>query len=172
MGYKNLHVIASYTSLQEYPGFIPFIVNNDIDLTLIPKDEYLPNVYSRYTKYSIILNGFCNDQLFHRENGASDGSISLEQDWKDNLIFYYERDNLNSFIDQDISIFEEYAKFLNWPLKTLRDFHHLTNFGLHWETAKDLFNLFSTDANNSKLIQGSSFYQGLKRMEKPTLNKP
>lgn len=153
LGYKNLHIIGSHTSLQEYPKFVDFIKQN-FNYSFVPKELYFPDAYSKYAKHKIILNGFCNDQLFHKGISTSNSSLALEDPWQNFIKKYYKERNIESFIDNDISIFEEYSSYLNWPIYTLRDFYHLVNFGLHWEVARDTFNLVSTTPNENKPLTG------------------
>lgn len=144
---NRLHVVCAESSPEEYPWFYRHLIDRGVRVTVTDKLVITLNEL----ECSVIVNGWCADQLFGSNIHLRDLSL-YNAPWVDALRSMFEQSRINlsarsyEYLE---AVYTDYAKRLGFPIEQWCEFAWLFNFGVKWTYVQHDQNLALAGGKNA-----------------------
>lgn len=126
---ERIKLICTSSSIDEFPGFVPWISKQGVDVIAGSPDVYKTALAENVV---VLLNGNCGDQQFSSLVNTDYPEyylIPVEEGIKK----VYEQTSLEELIEPTIERIKEYGSKLGLDIKTFGQASLLCNYGIKWE---------------------------------------
>lgn len=147
---ERLHVICAESSLEEYPYFYRWMLENKIRVTVT--ETLIPEL--RNVSCSAVVNGWCADQLFG-SNIHGRNSDWYNMPWMDGLKLAFEDRYIplsNRSFEIIEAVYKDYGKQLGFEIDKFCEFAWLFNFGVKWSYVQAEQSMSLAGTENSKKV--------------------
>lgn len=122
--YKNIHIVYTKYSVEEYPLFFEYLEKTGITLQMASPGRALDEAHAKATQEGFAVSGWCADQLFGSQINHNYQGWYFK-DWRPWIGF-----------DDAVQQLEEAFKIYGLPIRTFGEFAWFMNFSCKYDFVK------------------------------------